>query len=106
MTLNFHIFYGKQKNCKKYEPLYFKQPYKTGDNPKPLKSLLFPNFSKYHKWCFKNENRLDYSTENVYIMRIKDYNKLKKENKKLPVIIDETKEINTQLAQQYTLTYN
>ena len=100
-SLNFDIFYKTQKTSKDFQPMYFKQPYKIGDNPKPLKSLLFPDFSPYRKWCFKNGNKLDFSTENVFTMRRKIYQNLPDNEK--PVTYDHNKLIDTKLAFRYLI---
>jgi hypothetical protein len=99
--LKFDLFYKQQKGVKKYEVMYFTQPYKVGNNPQPLKSLLFPNLNRRHIWCFKNGNRLDYTDENVFTVKSpKEWEKNK------PVRLDETKDINTVLAEKYNIDEN
>ena len=101
--LNFDIFYDVQKGCKVYQPMYFEQPYKTGDNKKPLKSLLFPKSTHppHAKWCFKNKDRFDFSPENVYTMTYNEYRSLSDDKK--PCILNEEKLLDTKLAKKYDI---
>jgi hypothetical protein len=101
ISLNFDIFYNKQKGSKNYQPMYYNQPYEEGFNLQPLKSLLFPNFSRKQIWCFVDGDRFNFSRENVYTIKKKLYNSLSGDKK--PVTYDENKLFNTQETPQYNI---
>jgi len=103
-SLAMDIFYNKQKGVNKWEPMYYEPPksaYKPGQNLQPLKTLLFPKYPCRSKWCFKDGDRMHFSSDNVYTMSYSKYKNLPTDEK--PACLDETNVVNANISQALQL---